>query len=285
MRRLATLAPRPRRRLRYRLSPQYLVEDLRILAVRVQVVEPRRGRRPRGDRPAHGARREPRGRAPLRVRWATCIPDGTEALPPASTRTRCAISTRSSLIRASSPSVRGRDRGDRAGGRRRLRPDHRASGGEPRLRLQPVPSCRCSSSRRQGASRVAVKRVRLTPRSETAGTELAGAYVTNSNPVPLAIRLVEEEGLPCGDGVPVVVPCFDDSACGGTGCGPDGYCAAAFPRDAASCARARTRRGRPAVQPVRARRDVHPVLRVARLAVLRDRRQIPRVQRRRERDG
>ena len=137
-----------------------------------------------------------------------------------------------------------------------------------------------------GEQEVAVKRVRLTPRSETAGTELAGAYVTNSNPVPLAIRLVEEEGLPCGDGVPVVVPCFDDSACDGTGCGPDGYCAAAFP--------AGTRRpvcapgpggGRPAVQPVRARRDVHPVLRVARLAVLRDRRQIPRVQRRRERDG
>ena len=80
-----------------------------------------------------------------------------------------------------------------------------------------------------GEQEVAVKRVRLTPRSETAGTELAGAYVTNSNPVPLAIRLVEEEGLPCGDGVPVVVPCFDDSACDGTGCGPDGYCAAAFP--------------------------------------------------------
>ena len=109
MRRLATLALALAAGCDTGFSPQYLVEDLRILAVRVQVVGSLAADADLGETVRLTALvANPRGRAPLRVRWATCIPDGTEALPPASTRTRCAISTRSSLIRASSRSVRGR---------------------------------------------------------------------------------------------------------------------------------------------------------------------------------
>ena len=81
MRRLATLALALAAGCDTGFSPQYLVEDLRILAVRVQVVGSLAADADLGETVRLTALvANPRGRAP-RVRWATCIPDGTEALP------------------------------------------------------------------------------------------------------------------------------------------------------------------------------------------------------------
>lgn len=222
-------------------APQYLVEDLRILAVRAQVVGSLAADPDLGETVRLTALvANPRGRAPLRVRWATCIPDGTEALPPCLDSDalrdldrlledpRVIALGEGAEIDVSVPEVAGAF--DRIIARAEAEPAYACS-----LYLElPVLVIADAGGERE----LAVKRVRLTPRRETAGTDLAGAYVTNSNPVPLAVRRVEEEGLPCGDGLPVLVPCFDDSACDGTGCGADGYCAAAFPeRRGFLCAR------------------------------------------------
>jgi hypothetical protein len=232
MRRLATLALALAAGCDTGFSPQYLVEDLRILAVRAQVAGSLAADADLGETVRLTALvANPRGRAPLRVRWATCIPDGTEALSPCLDANalrdldglladpRVVALGEGTEIEVTVPEVAGAF--DRIIARAETNPAYACS-----LYLE-LPVLVIAEA--GGEREVAVKRVRLTPRSEIAGTELEGAYVTNSNPVPLAVRLVEEEGLPCGDGVPVVVPCFDDSACDGTGCGPDGYCAAAFP--------------------------------------------------------
>ena len=108
MRRLATLALALAAGCDTGFSPQYLVEDLRILAVRVQVVGSLAADADLGETVRLTALvANPRGRAPLRA-LGDLHPRRHGGAPPASTRTRCAISTRSSLIRASSRSVRGR---------------------------------------------------------------------------------------------------------------------------------------------------------------------------------
>jgi hypothetical protein len=232
MRRLATLVLALATACDTGFSPQYLVEDLRILAVRAQVTGSLAADADLGDTVRLTALVANPGRlAPLRVRWATCIPDGTEALPPCLDAD--ALRDLDELL--ADPRVIALGEGTEI---EVTVPEVVGAFDSIIARAEENPAYACSLylelpvlviAEAGGEREVAVKRVRLTPQSETTDTALAGAYVTNSNPVPLAVRRVEEEGLPCGDGVPVVVPCFDDSACDGTGCGPDGYCAAEFP--------------------------------------------------------
>ncbi len=222
--------------------PQYLVADLRILAVRSQVAGSLAADARLGDTVRLTALvANPLGRAPLRIRWATCIPDGTEALPPCldpeALRDVDRLLAAPGVIALGEGSAIEVQVPEVAGAFDRL---------IARAEAEPALACRLYLElpvlvvADAGAEReVAVKRVRLTPGSEIAGTDPAGAYVTNSNPVPLTVRRVPTEDVPCGEGVPVLVPCQDASACGGAACGGDGLCAASFPEGrGVLCARA-----------------------------------------------
>jgi hypothetical protein len=214
-------------------APQYRVEDLRILAVRAQVMGSLAADADLGETVRLTALvANPLGRTPVRVRWATCIPDGTEALPPCLDPD--ALRDVDRLL--ADPSVVPLGEGAEIEVSVPL-----VSGAFDRLisRAEADPAYACSLylelpvlvvAEAGEAQQVAVKRVRLTPGREIDGTDLAGAYVKNSNPVPLGVRRVANEDVPCGEGAPVVVPCWDDTPCGGLACGTDGFCAATFPQ-------------------------------------------------------
>jgi hypothetical protein len=73
-----------------------------------------------------------------------------------------------------------------------------------------------------GASRqMAVKRVRLTPYRELAGTPLQDAYVPNLNPALIGVR-ASPSSTDCAGGVPAIRSCAGDADCGGVACLPAG---------------------------------------------------------------
>ncbi len=220
------------------LAPQWRVIDLRILAVRAQVQGSLAADADSGDTVRLTALvANPLGRAPLRVRFATCVPDATDALPPCLDPAR--LRDLDQLL--ADPSVVAL--GDGAAGRpyewfvdvkvpdltavfdRLIARAYAEPGYQCRLYVElPVLVVVDAGGRRE----LAVKRVRLAPTREIAGTPLQGAYVVNANPDPTGTYLVATDGAPCAFGVPVAVPCASQQDCVSGTCS-GGYCDAPLP--------------------------------------------------------
>lgn len=209
-------------------APQYRVTDLRVLAVRSEVEDSQNlADADLGDVVRLAALvANPLGRSPLRVRWATCLPDGTDALPP------CLDPDRLRDVDAllADPRVVALGEGteiavpvppllaafDAIVARALAEPSFAC-----RLYLElPVLVVAEAGGRRE----LAVKRVRLTPWRELADHPvLAGAYPPNANPGVVGVQAATDENA-CGTSraAPVAMPC--GTSCPLAACAPDGFC-------------------------------------------------------------
>lgn len=219
-------------------APQYLVTDLRLLAVRSEVVGAP------GDTPSADADlgetvrlsalvANPRGRAPLTVTWATCLPTGTEALP---------ACLDPALLRAperllASPDVVVLGRGEGLVSLDVAVPDLTLAIDAliARARAEPAYQCRLYAelpvvviAEAEGRREIAVKRVRIAPTREVQNTELAGAYLVNLDPGVRSLELDPADEDACLGGAPVAKRCATDADCEAVGCGGDGWCVAAW---------------------------------------------------------
>jgi hypothetical protein len=224
------------------VPPQWRVRELRILAIRSEVVgspAPPLADGDSGDTVRITALiANPLSLTPFRVRFATCLPSGTDALPPCLDPS--ALRDVDKLL--ASPGVVQLGDGVAAGPYAWAItvnvPDLTAlfeqliaravatPGYQCRLYLElPVVVVADAGDDRQ----LAVKRVRLTPRHLVAGTALQDAYVPNRDPQPLGAWFVPGEDSPCQTGTPIAVPCSSRAPCVSGTCGADGFCAAAIP--------------------------------------------------------
>ena len=224
------------------VPPQWRVGDLRILAVRSEVVGS--GPPPYADADSGDTLEitalvpNPLGRATFRVRFAACLPTGTQALPPCLDPS--ALRDVDKVL--ADPGVVQLGEGTPAG------PDaYAVTVSVPDLttlfqqviaRAEASPGLQCALflelpvlvvADAGAAHQLAVKRVRLTPRSLVAGTPLQNAYVPNRDPQPLGTWFVLDENAPCGTGTPVAVPCSARAPCIIGACGADGFCAGTIP--------------------------------------------------------
>ncbi len=225
------------------LAPQWRVTDLRILAVRAEVPGSS-DVAPLADADSGDTVRitvlvaNPRARAPFRLRFATCIPQPTDATPPCLDPAR--LRDLDALL--ADPGVVALPDGAPVPGRddewsmQVTVPDLTAvferlianANAEPGLQCRlfvelPVLAIADAGDRRE----LAVKRVRLTPRSLVAGTPLATAYIANRDPLPAGVYFANTDLPFCEAGTPVAVPC--SSGCTSGTCGTDGYCDAPVP--------------------------------------------------------
>lgn len=229
---------------------QWRVTDLRILAVRSEVVGSLAP--PLADADSGDTLRitalvpNPRARTPFRVRFATCLPTGTDALPPcldpSALRDLDKLLARPGVVQLGDGVAAGPD------GyavtvtvpdvtslfEQLIAQANQTPGLQCRLYLE-LPLLVIADA---GASRqLAVKRIRLTPQKLVAGTPLQDAYVPNRDPQPLGTWFVPSDGVPCGTGTPIAVPCSPRAPCVSGTCGPDGFCTAPLPiRSGFACA-------------------------------------------------
>jgi hypothetical protein len=214
-------------------EPQYRVTDLRILGVRSEVAgTQRQADADLGDRVRLSVLvGNPLGRAPLRVRWATCLPDGSDALSacldPDALRDLDAFLARPGVlvlgegttIEVTVPQVAAAF--DAIAARALAEPAFAC-----RLYVElPVVVVAEAGGRRE----VAVKRVRLVPyRTFAEHPVLAGVYPPNENPGISGVQAAESD-TQCGTSaaVPIAAPC--GSACPFAACAPDNFCAAVPP--------------------------------------------------------
>jgi hypothetical protein len=221
------------------LAPQYRVTDLRILAVQVLNLSRPWADADLGDQLQLSALvANPLDRAPLTVRWFTCLPDGTEALPacldPSVLRDLDRLASVPGVIEL-----------PQSGPRITVTiPDIEGAfdtllakaTSEPARQCQlyvelPIVALAEAGERRE----IAVKRIRLTPADRVVGTPLEGGYVPNENPVLLSVHQIADEDAPCGEGALVVAPCL---LCPSLACGGDGFCPGGYPAtDALLCGR------------------------------------------------
>lgn len=237
------------------LPPQYLVTDLRILALRStvegaagDVADADRGEQIRLD----ALVANPRGHPDLTVTWLACLPTATDALPPCldpaylraperllADPRALVLGTGVSLV---VPGAALQAQLDAAVAQAFDGLVARATS-DPAYQCQlyvelPVVALATAGDRRE----LAVKRVRLTPVQQVAGTPLEGGYVRNANPLVLDVRLDPSVPDECSDGASVVVPCDASASCApGEWCGGDGLCAGSpFPQGShLLCARPR----------------------------------------------
>jgi hypothetical protein len=227
------------------VPPQWRVRDLRILAVRSEVVgspAPPLADADSGDTVRITALvANPLSLTPFRVRFVTCLPSGTDALSPCLDPT--ALRDVDALL--ASPGVvqlgDGVAAGPYAWALTVTVPDLNdltTLFGQLISRAEATPGLQCRLYlelpvvvvAEAGADRqIAVKRVRLTPQHLIAGTPLEGAYVPNHDPQARGAWFVPDEGTPCTTGTPIAVPCSDPAPCGNGVCGADGLCAAPIP--------------------------------------------------------
>jgi hypothetical protein len=226
------------------LAPQWRVVDLRILAVRAEVPVPSSSAAPLADVDSGDRLRltalvaNPLGRAPFRLRFATCIPEATDALPPCLDPAR--LRDLDALL--ADPRVVALPDGAPVAGRahewfievtvpdltavfdRLIARAYAEPGYQCRLYVElPVLVIADAGGRRE----LAVKRVRLVPRSLVAGTPLAGAYIPNRDPLPAGVYFATTDIPFCEAGAPVAVPC--SGGCASGACDGDGFCDAPIP--------------------------------------------------------
>jgi len=207
-------------------APQYLVQDLRILAARAEVKgsSVSLADADTGDTVVLSALvANPQGLAPLQVAWKACFPVPGQAVPPcldpAYLRDPALLETAPGLvdlgeglsIEVPVPAELGSVLADLVA----------------RAQSQPAYACTLYADvpvlvvATAGASRrMAVKRVRLTPYRELAGTPLQDAYVPNLNPALAGVRASPSSAADCVGGTPVVRSCASDADCGGVACLP-----------------------------------------------------------------
>lgn len=207
-------------------APQYLVQDLRILAARAEV-KGAVGSLADGDAGdtlvLSALVANPQGLAPLRVAWKACFPVPGQAVPPcldpAYLRDPAALESAPGLV----------DLGEGLSIEVAV-----PAGLAPYLaamvaRAQSEPAYACTlyaeipvlAVATAGASRqMAVKRVRLTPWREIAGTPLQDAYVPNRNPALAEVRASPSSSTDCVGGTAAIRPCAADADCGGVACLP-----------------------------------------------------------------
>jgi hypothetical protein len=225
------------------LAPQWRVTDLRVLAVRAEVPGSSNVA-PLADADSGDTVRvtalvaNPLGRAPFRLRFATCIPQPNDALAPCLDPAR--LRDLDALL--ADPRVLALPDGAPVPGRadewsmqvvvpdltavfERLVADANAEPGlQCRLYVElPVLAIADAGGRRE----LAVKRIRLSPRHLVAGTPLAGAYIPNRDPLPAGVYFSATDVPFCEAGAPVAVPCTGGCASGT--CDAEGYCDAPIP--------------------------------------------------------
>lgn len=206
-------------------DPQYLVKDLRILAVRAEVV----GAAPLADGDLGDVVRlealvaNPAGLSPVAVRWKACLPASGTAVPPCLDARYLADPDR--LDAAPGVLDLGTGTSVEVPVPPELAPYFQLL--VDRASADPVYACTLYAEvpvvavAAAGAERrVAVKRVRLGPFREVAGTPLDGAYVPNRNPALDAV-LAAAAGLEPCSGAPAARTCGTSADCGGPACNPD----------------------------------------------------------------
>jgi hypothetical protein len=224
------------------VAPQYRVDDLRILAVRAEVVGSETAF-PAADADVGDRLRvaalvaNPRGRAPIHVTWLTCLPTATEALPPC---------LDPSLLRApdrllAHEGVVVLAEGDGLEAFEMDVPDVSAvldaliarATAEPEWQCRlyeelPVVAIVAAEDRRE----IAVKRVRLTPTEAARASGVGDRYVVNLNPAVDSIRLEPLDEDTCEGGDPLAVRCDGGApdVCAGLECDAGGTCGVTAPR-------------------------------------------------------
>jgi hypothetical protein len=192
-------------------EPQYLVKDLRVLAVRAEVV----GSTAADAAPGDSVQLEvlvanPLGRAPVSVRWFTCAPTGTDVLPPCLDQDLL----RNPDALAATEGVFPLGEGERPPPIPVAEVREVAAALDAvtrRATEEPTYQCRLYAEvpvvvvvEAEGLRETAVKRVRLTPPpDELAGTPLEGAYVPNLNPLLKDVVRAPSGAEDCAAGVPV----------------------------------------------------------------------------------
>lgn len=207
-------------------EPQYLVRDLRILAARVEVkgAAASLADGDTGDTLVLTALvANPQGLGPLSVSWKACYPVFGQAVPPcldpAYLRDPSSLETAPGLVDLGvGVSVEVPVPAE-------LAPVLATLVG--RAQSQPAYACTLYAevpvlaiATAGGSRQMAVKRVRITPYRELAGTSLQDAYVPNQNPALAEVRASPSSSTGCVGGSPVIRSCASDADCGGVACLP-----------------------------------------------------------------
>jgi len=217
-------------------APQYLVQDLRILAIRSAVVGDASSTPAADAAPGERLRltalvANPAGRAPLVARWLTCLPTGTDRLPPCLDPAllrepeRLAASE-GVLLLAEGEGLLAieEDVPPAVAGALATLVDQAAA--EPALQCRLYLELPVVLDVRAGDRReLAVKRVRLVPSPEP----FADAYLANRDPALDSARIDSGDGDACGGGDPVAIACSAPAACPGLACDAGGVCGVPFP--------------------------------------------------------
>ncbi len=206
-------------------APQYLVGDLRILAARVEVKGAANALADgdTGDTLVLSALvANPQGLAPLTVAWKACFPVSGQAVPPCLD----ASYLRDPSQLASAPGVV--DLGQGLSVEMPVPPDLSPYLADLVARAQSQPAYACTLyaeipvlaiATAGTEQQTAVKRVRVTPYRELAGTPLQDAYVPNLDPA-LAGVLASLPPADCAGGAPALRACATDADCRGVACLP-----------------------------------------------------------------
>jgi hypothetical protein len=228
-------------------TPQYLVQDLRVLAIRAEVVGDTSSTPAADAAPGQTLRvsalvANPAGRAPLIARWLTCPPTGTDALPPcldpnvlrdpdklATTQGVFVLAEGEGLL-AFEEKVPDSSSGAPPEVATALANAFAAleaqAASQPSLQCQLYVELPLVLDVRAGDRReLAVKRVRLVPSS----TPPAGAYLPNRNPALDSVVLDPTDTNGCVGGQPAAIACGSPGACGTLDCDAAGVCGVPFP--------------------------------------------------------
>lgn len=208
-------------------QPQYLVTDLRILAIRAEVVgsAPPLADGDTGDTVRLAALlANPRGLSPVAVRWKACLPVQGQSVPPCLDAGYLSDPARLD----GAPGVI--DLGSGVAVDVPVPPQlaPALSALVDRANADPVYACSLflevpvvAIATAGPEQRLALKRARLTPYREVAGTPLAGAYPPNRNPALDQVRSAPGADA-CDGGQPVARTCATSADCGGAvACLPD----------------------------------------------------------------
>lgn len=212
---------------------QYLVPDLRVLAIRDRVTGTRYADADLGEQVTIDALvANPRGRPVVTVDWYACVPSLAAALPPCLDpdwlqRPGDFATAPGVIPLGSGPSVSVSLAPLQAALQTTVDAVLAAAVAEPSLQCRlyaEVPVV--AIARADEVTEVAVKRVRVTPTAEIAASfpSLTGAYVVNLNPAVGVVRLAPTDADACADGASLATPCAGPADCGGDACAADGYC-------------------------------------------------------------